>query len=226
MSIKLALELLSFTIYLLATTMHSYLFTGSDSSKIKNAVDKLAKKLDAKIMEHSLKKIEDVRDLNNLVRLSFNQPTLIVCRSVNEAGEEALNAFLKNLEEPQENIYYALISPSIRILPTIVSRCEIIKTSRGEKKEEENGEIESFLALPVGKKFAFIDKIKDRQRALDFAENTVYFIHSGFKKNKVKYQVEARNIELAVKTYTGLKGNGNVNLLLSNFAIKYENGQQ
>jgi DNA polymerase III gamma/tau subunit len=84
--------------------MHAYLLIGTDSEKLKAKSDELAKKLHAKIMEFPLVKIDDVRSLNNLIRLSFNEPTLIVCQNIHEAGEAALNAFLKNLEEPQENI--------------------------------------------------------------------------------------------------------------------------
>ena len=107
--------------------MHAYLLI-SQNSNLKPQIDDLAKKLHAKIMDFPLVKIEDVRNLNNLIRLSFAEPTLIVSENIHEAGEEALNAFLKNLEEPQENIYFVLTAPSVRkVLPTIVSRCQIVK---------------------------------------------------------------------------------------------------
>src|SRR4030065_2729676 len=94
--------------------MHAYLLVGQDNSNLKNKISNLAKKLHAKIMEFPLSKIDDTRSLNNLIRLSFSEPTLIVCSNIHEAGDEALNALLKNLEEPQENIYFDLTAPSAR----------------------------------------------------------------------------------------------------------------
>jgi len=205
--------------------MHAYLLIGTDIEKLKAKSDELAKKLHAKIMEFPLVKIDDVRSLNNLIRLSFNEPTLIVCRNIHEAGEEALNAFLKNLEEPQENIYFALTAPSTRkVLPTIVSRCEVIRlivTLRDNNLQFtiNNEETEKFIKLTTGEKLAYIDKIKDRDKAVELTESLVNFLHSGLHGNKVKYSVQAKNIEVAQKTLSGLKANGNVNLQLSNMVI-------
>jgi len=151
--------------------------------------------------------------------LSFQEPTLIVCENINDAGEEALNAFLKNLEEPQDNIYFALTAPSIRkVLPTIVSRCEIIKVL-STKYSVLSEDTERFMKKTTGEKLAFIDKIKDRNKAIEFAENTVNFLHGTLHENDVKYDIQAKNIEAAEKTLSGLKANGNVNLQLTNMTI-------
>lgn len=204
--------------------MHAYLIISHSKNNQNSAIDSLAKKLHSKIMEYPIPKIEDVRNLNNLIRLSFEEPTLIVSPNVNEATEEALNAFLKNLEEPQDNIYFALTSPSTKkVLPTIVSRCEIVLV-KGAEEPENAPEIEEFLNLPEGKKLSFIEKIKDREKALELAENSVNFIHSLLHENDVKYTLVAANLEEACKTYSRLKANGNVNLQLVNFVINYKNG--
>lgn len=204
--------------------MHAYLLIGQENSDLKVAISNLARKLHAKIMEFPLVKIDDVRSLNNLIRLSFNEPTLIVCRDIHEAGEEALNAFLKNLEEPQENIYFALTAPSVRkVLPTIVSRCEVIRIINNLQFTINNEEIEKFIKLTTGEKLAYIGKIKDRGKAVELAESLVSFLHSGLHGNNVKYGVQAKNIEVAQKTLSGLKANGNVNLQLSNLVVNLSN---
>ena len=201
--------------------MHAYLLI-SQNSDINSDIEKLAKKVNAKVVEFPLLKIDDVRNLNNLIRLSFDKPTLIVCKNIHEAGEEALNAFLKNLEEPQENIYFALTAPFVRkVLPTVVSRCQIIRIINNSQFVIDNEEVEKFLKLGVGEKLSYIDKIKDRASAMEFAENMVNFMHRSLHKNEVKYSAGAENIKLAVKTLSGLKANGNVNLQLSNFAVNY-----
>lgn len=194
--------------------MHAYLITGITNDNFEKEIQDLSKKLSAEIFESALLKIEDVRNLNNLIRLSFSKPTLIVSRNIHEASTEALNAFLKNLEEPQDNIYFALTTPNTnKLLGTIVSRCQVIR-ALNELDDNSNEEVEKFLTLSVGKKLSFFDKIKDRGTAIDFIESLVFFL-----KNKREFS----NMELLIKTLTGLKANGNVNLHLSNLAIKYGN---
>lgn len=200
--------------------MHAYLIVGKSGSE-QPEVEKLARTLKAKILEFPIVKIEDVRNLNNLIRLSFDTPTLIYSRNIQEAGEEALNAFLKNLEEPQENIYFALTTPSVRaVLPTIVSRCQVVKIiSNQQSTTNDQLEIEQFFEMTKGERLSYIDKIKDRAKAIEFAMNMVFFVHGSLHKNEVEYKSCARNVEVATKTLSGLKANGNVNLHLSNLAI-------
>lgn len=202
--------------------MHAFLLVGPSDNR-QSAINNLSKKLNADILEFPINKIEDTRNLNNLIRLSFDKPTLIVCRDIHEAGEEALNAFLKNLEEPQENIYFVLTAPSLRkILPTIASRCQVIKTIRNQQSTISNQqEIGQFLKMSVGEKLSYIDKIKDRNKAIEFAENMVNFMHGSLHENEVKYGIGVEDIRLAIKTLSRLKANGNVNLQLSNFVINY-----
>ena len=199
--------------------MHAYLFVGREITNDKSQIANLAEKLHAKIMEFPLVKIDDVRSLNNLIRLSFNQPTLIVCQNIHEAGEEALNAFLKNLEEPQENIYFALTAPSTRkVLPTIVSRCQIIRI-RNEELRIKNDGTEEFIKLSTGQKLAFVDKIKDREKAIELAESLVNFLHSQHHLEKIDYSKVTKNLEIAGQTLANLKANGNISLQLTNLSI-------
>jgi len=156
--------------------MHAYLLISQNSNK-ETPIASLAKKLRAKVIEFPIQKIDDVRSLNNLIRLSFSQPTLIVCQNVHLAGEEALNAFLKNLEEPQENIYFALTSTSTaKVLPTVVSRCQIIRV-KNTASLSQNGESEKFIKMTTAKKLAFLDKVKKRDEALEFVENLLNYLH-------------------------------------------------
>jgi DNA polymerase-3 subunit delta' len=193
--------------------MHAFLLI-SQNANIKSQIEELAKKLKTKIMEFPLAKIEDVRDLNNLLRLSFNEPTLIVSENIEEATEEALNAFLKNLEEPQENIYFALTASSTRkVLPTIVSRCQIIKTINNLQFTINNEEVTNFLNANPSQKLAFFGKIKDRTKAIDFIESLIFFLHA---------RRDLTNMELLIKTLTRLKANGNVNLHLTNLITQYD----
>ncbi|MCX6703958.1 MAG: hypothetical protein NTZ07_00750 [Candidatus Woesebacteria bacterium] len=211
--------------------MHAYLLIGQGITSFQVPLSNLAKKLNAKVMEFPLVKIDDVRSLNNLIRLSFDTPTLIICQNIHQAGEEALNAFLKNLEEPQPNIYFALTAPSTRkVLPTIVSRCQVIRIKNYDLGIK-NGEGEQFLKMSTGEKLAYIDKIsktspggvKDREKAIEFAENLINFyhtaIHSDLNQEVGPLDTLARNAKTATATLNNLKANGNVSLHLTNMVI-------
>ena len=200
--------------------MHAYLLIGQGNTNFQIPISNLAAKLHAKTLEYPLQKIDDVRSLNNLIRLSFDKPTLVVCQNIHEAGEEALNAFLKNLEEPQANIYFALTAPSTRkVLPTIVSRCQVIRTLNNSLSTINNKDSEEFIKLTTGEKLAFVDKIKDRDKAIEFAENLVNFLHTTLHSEKTDYPKIAKNLETASQTLNYLKANGNVGLQLTNLVI-------
>ena len=208
---------------LIVKSMHAFLLIGPDKEELKTGSDELAKKLHAKIMDFPLIKIDDVRSLNNLIRLSFEVPTLIVCQNIHEAGEAALNAFLKNLEEPQENIYFALTAPTTRkVLSTIVSRCQVIRINKLQLTVN-NEDAEEFVKLSVGEKLAYIDKIKDREKAIELTESLVNSyhnaIHSGQLQGAGSLDTIARNAETAGTTLNRLKANGNINLQLTNLII-------
>jgi DNA polymerase III subunit delta' len=206
--------------------MHAYLLIGQGITNLQLSISNLAKERNAKIINFPLVKIDDVRNLNDLLRLSFSEPTLIVSENIEEAGEEALNAFLKNLEEPQENIYFALTASSLRkVLPTIVSRCQVIKITNDKLQmpNDNKEEVEKFLSGDSSQRLAFFDKtilaisskngkMNSRDKAIDFIESLIFFLHA--KHNLT-------NMELLLKTLTGLKSNGNVNLQLLNLITNY-----
>jgi DNA polymerase III delta prime subunit len=201
--------------------MHAYLLVGTTNNQ-QLTINNLAKRLGAKVLEYPISKIDDTRELNNLIRLSFREPTLIICQDIHEATEEALNAFLKNLEEPQENIYFALTAPSTRkVLPTIVSRCQIIKVE-SEKSEINIAEVNKFLRAGIGERLAQVDKIKAREDAIKFVENLASAEHSALHSGDGDYTALAKNLEEITKTLGNLKANGNVMLQLTNMVISLE----
>lgn len=193
--------------------MHTFILVGTNNRDVENKIKDLIENLKVKRMDFHLNKIDDVRNLNNLLRLSFNQPTGIICKDIEEATEEALNALLKNLEEPQENIYFILTATSIKkVLPTIISRCQIIKVGKEGKEIKNEEEIKGFLKFDTSQKLVFFDKIKDRSEAIAFVESLIFFLHK---------ERDLKNMEVLLKTRACLKANGNVNLHLLNLVTQY-----
>ena len=192
--------------------MHAYLIAGGNIEDRKEEAGKLSGKLKAKIWEFPLTKIDDVRNLNSFTSLKVTAPTAVYIDSIEGATNEALNAFLKNLEEPQENLYYILSTSFLaEIMPTIVSRCEIIKLP-----PEPISTDDKTVKLPT---LDSVDKIKDRGEAINFVGDFIGKMHFNLLNSDKGRKAVAENLETAVTALNNLKANGNVNLQLSNMVI-------
>jgi DNA polymerase III delta prime subunit len=203
--------------------MHAYLFVGREEESLNSEIVKKAKKLGARILEYSFAKIEEVRNLNKFVSLSITEPTVVVAKHIENASNETLNAFLKNLEEPQENLYYFLTTSSYyKVLPTIVSRCEIVRVKNVNPAQGDN-EVVTFIDLPVGKKMIFIDKIKKRDEALAFLENLIDILHQKLIGEENNLSYISLFISNAERTYLNIQGNGNVTIQLTNLVVNTDN---
>ena len=74
------------------------------------------------------KKSIDINQIRNLIstlnKSSFNKkPRLVLIDNIELLNINSVNALLKILEEPNDNIYFILINNHKKILPTLRSRC-------------------------------------------------------------------------------------------------------
>lgn len=210
--------------------MHSYLLVGKDEIDIEKKVAKLAKKLKANLLEFRLSKIRDTRDLNSFLKLSVGQPTAILIKNINIATQEALNAFLKNLEEPQDNIYFILTAgTAYNLPPTIISRCQVIEV-RGVKRETKQklpssdpekkmSAAKKFLGMAPSEKLLYINSIRFRDEAVEFIKEFILGTHLLLHSSKSNHRKISFALKSANKTHKFLKANGNVSLQLTNFVI-------
>ncbi len=72
--------------------------------------------------------IDDIRGLYERTRSKFTSPQVVIIDfSGRTMSHAAQNAFLKLLEEPQDQVYFILASNDVSsLLPTVVSRCQRI----------------------------------------------------------------------------------------------------
>lgn len=197
--------------------MHAFLIVGK-GKKVHEEALKISEEKSSKLTPFELKKIEDVRNLNNLTRLSLTSNTTYFIKNINEASEEALNAFLKNLEEPQEGLSYILTTTNESlVLPTIVSRSRVVKINSDNAQVDENEMIE-FVNLSEGKKLEVVDKIKEREVAIDFVTEYIEFSHKNLLSGEDLIK-KSKNLKIALTTLKHLKANGNVALQLANFVV-------
>ena len=202
--------------------MHAYLLIGSNKEKLEKEIKSLNKKESAKLIEFPLKKIADVRELGQFTKLHQGDKTAILLRDVDGATTEALNAFLKNLEEPQENVVYFLTARNKHnVLPTIVSRCLEIKIGNEVLPESDFKKIKAFFNDPIERKFSKLSKITQRDQAISFMEKFIAGLHTLLIEG-ANQQKTAKGLRSATTTLKRLKANGNVNLQLTNFVLTVE----
>lgn len=176
--------------------MHAFLIINSNP-------EDFARKQNAKILPFVLQKIEDARELKKFVKFSFSEKTAIIIENIDTATIETANAFLKNLEEPNNNLIYILTASNLEnVLPTIVSRCQVIKAIQVKQVLQVEQESKDFL------------DIKDRGEAIEFLKNIIRIEHIN---NNFKNQQNYLN------TIKNLKANGNVSLQLLNLVVKMSN---
>ncbi len=97
--------------------------------------------------------INQIRDLiSNLKKSSFNnKPRYILIDNIEFLNTNSINALLKILEEPSENVFFILINNNKHVLKTLLSRCINFKISIPNSKVLEitnnllNGEISEFI---------------------------------------------------------------------------------
>ena len=190
--------------------MHAFLIVSNSTEQTQNEINKLVGSNSIKnVLSFTLEKIEDSRELKKLVKYSFNQKTAFLIKDIDKATEETLNSFLKNLEEPSTALFYILTAKSLEgVLETIASRCQIIF---GVKKIEENDHpANEFLELPEKEQFQVVEKIKDRQEAIDFLNSLIFEA-----KEKKLYQ----KLEVIIDTLMRISKNGNLSLQLTNLLV-------
>jgi DNA polymerase III delta prime subunit len=198
--------------------MHAFIIVCRQSEEVEKEISKLLDRLTAERIDFSLEKIADVRDLFSFTKLKTDKKTAIVAKNLENSTLEALNAFLKILEEPQENLFFILTTDNEASLPaTIVSRCSVIHTKL--KGKSIGFDISSeFLKKTIGEKFQTIEKIKKKDEAVVFIQQLILGFHNMLIKGKTPSDY-ANLIKEGNITLLNLRANGNVGLQLSRFVV-------
>ncbi|CAN5344937.1 hypothetical protein BH10PAT1_BH10PAT1_5840 [soil metagenome] len=189
--------------------MHAFLIIGDSKDYIN--------KFPGKKIEFPFAKIADNKELNNFTKYKLNEKTVIVLKDFDKANTETQNSFLKSLEEPQENLSFILTATNIeKILPTIVSRSEVIEiNSKSDISDEDINKTKEFVTKNIGEKLVVTSKINKREDAIEFTNKLILGSHNLFLENPelVIFLDEANKLK------RNLEANGNVQLHLTNFVI-------
>ncbi len=200
--------------------MHAYLFVGGDPEEREKVLSESAKENAERVYEFPLQKIADVRSLADFTKFSQDTKTSIILKDVDSATSEALNAFLKNLEEPGKNISYFLsCSNEQALLPTIVSRCQVKRLGRNSK-DTDSSFTSDFLKMSFGQKIKSFEVLKKKNDAKKHLEKLVLGAHKTMIEKGKNSEEEVYLIKTAQNVIRNLGMNANVNLQMTYLAVK------
>ena len=150
--------------------------------------------------------INQVKELKIWLALKPYQANykLAVIWQAQKLTTEAQNALLKTLEEPPESSIIILAATNYQLLlPTIVSRCQLIFLG-GETSQPENDfdSIVEILNLDLAQKFALAEEVVDNPH--DFLINQALFWHQllllklGFEKTRLESKTKRLLSQLSI----------------------------
>lgn len=169
--------------------------------------------------------IDQIRGIIKRLNIKQTSDFFIIIKPAELMNIEAVNALLKNLEEPGENIHFILLtnSPS-KLLPTVLSRCAVyfLKTEKKLKKISVKDEEIKNLAkrLLVAKNSELIEiaeeitKVKTnvRTRTLAVLGAAIEMLYKTyFITNKIAF---AEKLPKFLEAYDSINQNGHIKLHL------------
>lgn len=198
--------------------MHAFLLVNPTSSHLAGIhIDEITH--NAKVLEFEVQKIADVKKLREFIRLKQAEKIFIRIENFDLASHETQNAMLKLLEEPQENIAYILFAKSEDlILPTIISRCEVIRISGIEEFKEQSGaeEYKNFLEMSKVKQMITIKEYRKREEAVEFLNGIITTGRKLMRKGKMK----EKSLERMLVALKNIQGNGNSQIQLTAMVLE------
>lgn len=112
--------------------------------------------------------------LHELSMASFGgEPRIIILEEAENMTVEAGNALLKTLEEPPEQVFFMLLTPTVaRMMPTLRSRSQIVtvQTAKVTLQDEKL----DFFNQTIPQRFAYIASLTNRDQQLDFAKQILH----------------------------------------------------
>ncbi len=163
-------------------------------------------------------KVDQVREVLDFLSLKREHITVVIFDQAHLMNPQAANALLKTLEEPPENCWILLTSPSLKnMLSTIRSRCLVYKSQSfgdpvptGESAEVLKL-IEDWLARFAAQKdeLEFLHEMKSKEGMLEF----IFYVRKLLKNQALKFKPklwiqlmdDIQNCELALNSNVDIK---------------------
>ena len=199
--------------------MHSYIIVGNKADAIKKANTispyKIIQEIDTFIIETNENiGIDTIRDIKKFLQSKpyKNTHQIIFIYHADLLTPQAQNSFLKTLEEPPPNTLIFLSTSNIdKLLPTVISRCQVIKTDQTPSQEniQENNFSDIFQNLKNlnnGEKVTLANQhAYPKTKAVSLCQQAIYFFKESLHKNPNQYTVS--NLKLSNQTLNRIEKN-------------------
>jgi len=154
---------------------------------------------------------------------------IIILNNTEQIRDDAASFLLKTLEEPKKrNLFFLLTNNLFQLLPTIKSRCQILKfnpvprSKAGARKFIFKDFFVDLKKKTIIEKFSFIKNLKEEDH-LNFTEEAIFFFHDkiftslskDYSKNE--YLIILKNFKKAYFLIN--KTNTNSRLILENILL-------
>ncbi len=149
--------------------------------------------------------------------------------NIENLNSQGANALLKTLEEPPENTIMVLTADTRKILPTVLSRCQVFSINRGvhveerspatgQKVREAGPGIKTFAGQALSERLLAINRFADleEQDLKQEIENFVYESAGRLSQAPEKYT----QLAAGLKAYEDLGTNKNRKLVLQGLFMK------
>ncbi len=133
----------------------------------------------------------------------------------------AQNSILKTLEEPPPNSKIFLLTNNVNtLLPTIISRCQVIDLSKSSKNQDKNLSIQKDINNQL-QKACLSERLNLVSKYSSSKTTAMDWIHQQLIHTRTKLPQTLENIRQLQKTKQLLKANVNPKLALENLIFHY-----
>jgi DNA polymerase-3 subunit gamma/tau len=229
---------------------HSYIFSGDRGTGKTSTARIFAKEIGCSVDDiyemdgasnRGINEIREIRDSVDILPLSSEYKVYII-DEVHMLTKDAFNALLKTLEEPPKHVIFILATTEKeKLLPTIISRCQVFDFKNPDLEtlvkliisvtKKESAEIEEDAALEIAKKGngSFRDTLSNLQKVLSILsgkikkEDVQKIFGYNFEnlENEFLIAMAEKNKEKVFEKYFELrKNNFDTNIFLNNLIEK------
>lgn len=198
--------------------MHAYLIVGGTETERLTKGHEFAKEQHIQLLDFPLQKIEEARALKKFLALRGPENTGILIQNIEKASVEAVNAMLKSLEEKDSYTFLLTASSAQKVLPTILSRCSVVKIL---SNVEILPEVTEFIESDLPGRLKILENYKVKIDAVNFV-NSIILGGDKLLKNEADKPKIAIVLKDAIELRARLSANTNTFLQLTNFAISLD----
>lgn len=209
---------------------HAYLLLCPDRETLDQIIDDLildsgCLREDVTVIEPSDEKgkageiaVAEIRSfIHDLTLSSHGSMRIGIIHRAEKLNRSSANILLKTLEEPPKDVVIVLTASSSNIIPTIKSRCQIIRVNKEPESDEISFLLKDFLDNSLASAFKKIDETVKSNQTDKFLSDLTEQFETKMIEN---YDQKAANIlEKIFRSQERIAGNANPRLTLENLII-------